>query len=80
VRRKICIPGLATTRQINLLRILELHPGGVVIRHPDGIKDLAALTALGFVQDVFERAGGEWVARISPSGREEIGLLAAPDS
>jgi hypothetical protein len=49
---------------------MMLHPDGVVIRHPDGIKDMKALATTGYVSDVFERLGGGWTARITKAGRE----------
>jgi hypothetical protein len=49
---------------------MTLFPDGVVIRHPDGIKDMRALASAGYVSDVFERMGGEFTARITKAGRE----------
>lgn len=59
-----------TEPQIRLLHIMTLHPDGVVIRHPDGIKDMRALATTGYVSDVFERLGGEFTARITKAGRD----------
>jgi len=59
-----------TESQISLLHIMTLFPDGVVIRHPDGIKDMRALASAGYVSDVFERMGGEFTARITKAGRE----------
>ena len=59
-----------TESQIRLLHVMTLHPDGMVIRHPDGIKDMKALATTGYLSDVFERLGGEWTARITQAGRD----------
>ncbi len=59
-----------TESQIRLLHVMTLHPDGMVIRHPDGLKDMRALATTGYLSDVFERGGREWSARITKAGRE----------
>ncbi len=59
-----------TESQIRFLHVMTLHPDGIVVRHPDGIKDMKALATTGYISDAFERGGGEWSARITKAGRE----------